>query len=191
MMKYLSFLLLLFFSSAGLAADFSSFVCPNTYRGVRVGDSMDAVTSACGKPTTVATEQKQTNTPVTTTVWVYTQGGALGSLNVKGVSLSLPTLTIAFDSNQKVSSISSQGSSSNNSSLGYCGMGKTVNIGDSQETVKAECGEPTMVNSQESSSTTTQNVVVWTYNYGPYKPQIIFKFENGLLSGLSSGALGH
>lgn len=188
-MKYLIFFIFLFFSEAGLAADFSSFVCPNTYRDVKVGDSMDIVTAACGQPTTVSTQQKQTNTPVTTTVWVYSQGGVLGSLNVKGVSLSLPSLTVAFDSDQKVSSISSQGSST--SSLGYCGMGKTIHIGDSQETVKAECGEPSMVNSQESSSTTTQNVVVWTYNYGPYKPQIIFKFENGLLNKLSSGALGH
>lgn len=165
------------------AATFNSYYCPTTFQNVKVGDNMDDVRAACGNPTATNTQQQQTSTPTTVTQWVYT----LGLFSIKGVTVDLPTLTIAFDSNQKVMQIDRSGAFV---SAGYCAANGMVNIGDPASAVLLTCGRPSFISTREQAVTTANSITEWTYNNGPYKPQIIFDFQDGKLTQISSGALG-
>lgn len=165
------------------AATFSSYYCPTTYQTVKVGDGIDTVRAACGNPTTAITRQQQVVTPVNTTTWVYT-------LNLKDKSGSpfvLPAFTITFR-DQKVTQI--ERNNLPTSGGNYCILNGSVNLGDAQDSVLRVCGQPNMINSRQDSNTSTKEIVQWVYNFGPYKPQIIFDFDAGVLTQISSGSLG-
>lgn len=166
------------------AATFSTYYCPTTYKTVKLGDSIDAVRAACGNPTSTTTRQEQVLIPVNTVKWIYT-------LNLKdksGNPVLIPAFTITLR-DQKVIAIERNNLPTLGSS--YCVQNGSVNLGDMQDSVLQACGQPNAVNSQQDSTTSTKEVVEWVYNNGPYKPQIIFNFEGGVLKQMGSGALGN
>lgn len=177
------FLSIFLFFNTAYAATFPSYYCDSTFQTVKVGDTAMAVQAACGQPTTSTTNQVPVVTPTTTTQWIY----SLGLFSIKGVSYSLPTLTIQFDSNQRVIQIERSNSLV---SSGYCAASGVINIGDPMNTVLLTCGQPNFTSVHQQPITTTKDVTEWTYNFGPYKPQIIFDFEGGLVTQISSGQLG-
>jgi hypothetical protein len=181
--KNIFYLFLILFFNAAYAATFPSYYCANTFQTVKLGDSPDTVRTACGQPSTNITHQVPVVTPTTITQWTYT----LGLLSFKGTAFFLPTILITFDNNQQVTQISR-----NNSFVitSYCALNGTINVGDPASKVLATCGQPSFVNTQQQAVTTSKNVSEWTYNFGPYKPQIIFDFENNQLAQITSGQLG-
>ncbi len=165
------------------AATFPSYYCPTTFRTVKIGDGIDAVRAACGNPTTTLTRQEQVATPINTTKWIYT-------LNLKdknGSPVYIPAFTITFR-DQKVAQIERNNLPTTGGS--FCITNGTVNLGDTQDSVLRVCGQPNVINSRQDSATATKETVEWIYNFGPYKPQIIFDFNNGVLTQIGSGALG-
>lgn len=174
----------IFFFTNVQAASFPSYYCDTTFKTVKLGDSLEAVKAACGNPASATTRQEQVVTPITTTQWIYT----LNLQNKKGATVDyLPALSIVFRDRKVVQVERSNLPSSGGS---YCVMNNMVNIGDAQDSVLNICGQPNVVNSRQDSSTSSKEVVEWVYNFGPYKPQIIFNFEGGVLTQISSGALG-
>lgn len=182
---FLTTIVLLFFVDPLQAATFPSYYCPTTYKTVKLGDSIDTVRAACGDPSMTTTRKGQVNTPITTTQWIYT----LNLQNKKKNTFdSQPAFSITFR-DQKVIQIERNNLppiTGNN-----CVLNGLVNMGDTQDAVLSMCGQPNIVNSRQDSNTSTKEIVEWTYNFGPYKPQIIFDFENGVLTQIGSGALGN
>lgn len=174
----------LFCLTPAYAASFNSYYCSQNFKGVAVGATMDSVRAACGNPSSTITKEVPVVTTTNNVEWIYT----LGVMEIKGVLLNVPTLTISFV-DHKVTEIKQ-----NNSLIAaasYCASNGTVNIGDQDISVLAACGQPNFISTEQRGHTTQKEVIEWTYNFGPYKPQIIFDFENGLLTQLSSGQLGH
>lgn len=176
------FMLLTFCTVANANTNTSSFNCPNTFKTIQVGDSMEAVQAACGPASSTATKQVQETTPTTTVQWTY----SLGWMNGAQTSL-LPSLVLTFKNN-KVTQITRSGAPV---ALGaYCVLNGVINIGDSSDKVLQVCGEPNVISQSQQANTTTKTLIVWTYNYGPYRPQMILQFENGALSQITAGQLG-
>lgn len=182
-MKKIIFSLTFLFCGVAYAATFPSYYCANTFRTVKLGDSMDTVRMACGQPTSVTTQQIPVSTPVTVTEWVYT----LGLFSIKGTSFFLPTITITFDNNKNVTQIARSNSLV---ATGYCAINGVINVGDSMNKVLFTCGQPNYTNTRQQAVNTSKTITEWTYNFGPYKPQIIFDFENGQTTQIASGQLG-
>jgi len=187
-LKFIKFLILvpcLLFCIHAYAIGYPSYYCANTFKSIRVGDSTDAVQAACGTPSATTMRQQQISMPATTVQWVY----SLGFLTSKNTIVSLPTLMVNFDANQRVVTITRGGAPINISVP--CTINHTINIGDSMNTVMAACGPPNFTNSQQTTVNVTKYLLEWTYNFGPYKPQIILDFDNGQLTQIVSGQLGH
>lgn len=165
------------------AATFPSYYCPTTYQSVRIGDDSTTLRAACGNPNTVTTRQEQIQTPTQTLVWIYT----LGLFSVKGASFFLPTLTITFDNNQKVIQVDRSGTVI---VTGFCAINGVVNLGDSATQVLATCGQPSYASTRQQVTNSSKDITEWTYNYGPYKPQIIFDLEDDKITQITSGQLG-
>lgn len=178
------FLLLSLLTTNTLAATtFPSYYCPKTYRMVKLGDSLEIVRTACGDPTTTLTQEvKDNNNAISTIQWIYT----LGPVDLKNIA-SVPSLTISFR-DQKVIKVEKNGLALNDT--GFCSMNGAVNMGDTMEKVLSTCGNPGMVNTQQEANPIPKLVTKWVYNSGPYKPQIIFNFDNGVVTEISAGALG-
>lgn len=168
-------------STHSFAASFNSYYCPKTYRTVKVGDPMDTIRQACGQPTSQVTKQVQVNNPLITTQWLYN----IGEINVKGTSVSAPGLAITFR-DQQVIKIENNAAAS---AASVCGGGN-INIGDDVNKVLLTCGRPSAINTQQEANTTTKEITEWTYSFGPYQPQIIFNFEGGVVTQISSGTMG-
>jgi hypothetical protein len=166
------------------AYSYSNYYCEKNFKSVSVGATMDIVRAACGEPTSTITKQIPVQTPINVVRWIYT----LGLLSIDGVSLNLPSLTVTFSNNQVVEI------SRNNmpvSSSGYCNINGVINIGDSINTVLRRCGRPNFINQQQTMQTTNKEVIEWIYNFGPYRQQVLFDFENGTLSQIIMGQLGN
>lgn len=170
---------------ASLVEAYSTFYCEKEYRNVSVGDSMDTVRAACGDPTHTTTKEQQVLVPVDVDQWVYN----LGLLPGNGSAvITLPSLTLTFRDNAVIQ-IDRVGFP--NSNVGQCNVIGVVHIGDSKQKTLSVCGQPDQVNHSQLSTKNTKVIVVWTYDYGSYRPQIIFDFdETGRLTEISSGPLG-
>src|SRR6185312_13432690 len=180
-MRVFLFFLSLLFSAVIYADGSSSYYCINTYQLVKIGDTADTVRTACGAPTTTTTEEKQISTPVTFTRWTYTLGHKL----IKGVWFYLPSLIIIFNDQQQVTQIEQNGAAIAVGS--YCAINNMVNIGDTKDSVLLACGRPDFINTRQEAATSTKTITRWTYNNGPYKPQMLFDFEDGKLSTITTG----
>lgn len=179
----LSGILLAITTLASQATTVSSYYCATGFRTVKIGDPVEVVRAACGEPTSNQVRQKQITAALNTEVWIYSLTIPTANKNVAY----LPVLAITFQEG-KVTKID-RGNSSN-AAPGYCGVNGTLNLGDTPDSVLSACGRPTTINTSQVPNTTTKTVTEWVYNAGPYKPQMIFDFENGVLSEINSGALG-
>lgn len=162
---------------------YSNYFCEKNARGVSVGDTMDAVRAACGNPTTMTSKNVQEASPANTVQWFYT----LGSLIVKNVTVTMPTLTITFQ-NQVVTQLAKNGMPITGDT--NCTLTGVVKIGDSMEKVTTTCGQPNLVSNSQQMAPVNKDIATWVYNFGPYQPQILFNFENGQLVQIASGQLG-
>lgn len=166
------------------AYSYSNYYCAKNFKSVSVGATMDTVRAACGDPSNTVTKQIPVKTPLNVVQWIYT----LGLISIDGVSLNLPSLTITFSNNQIIEIMR------NNLPVtagGYCNINGMINIGDSMSTVIARCGRPNFINQRQLMQTSNKEVIEWIYNFGPYRQQVLFDFENGTLSQINMGQLGN
>ncbi len=58
--------------------------------------------------------------------------------------------------------------------------------------VAGKCGKPTLADQRVETADDGTLVTVdeWSYNFGPYQPIVVFRFDNGRLSRIETGDYG-
>jgi hypothetical protein len=158
------------------------FVCPNTYQTVMTGFTSAQVASACGVPTTITTNNVASNAPVVQEQWVYSLRNPLS----QGVNQYFPELILTFQ-DDKVVQISSNNQSA--LSLFLCYRTNRIRIGSTSAEVRQNCGLPSSTNSIQTANSQEVALTEWVYNFGPYRPQMIFTFQNGVLQNIRMGQI--
>jgi hypothetical protein len=72
-------------------------------------------------------------------------------------------------------------------SLFSCGARQVV-PGDLKLAVQAKCGTPALVDQRVEADVTVDE---WSYNFGPWQPIVLFRFENGRLRRIETGDYGY
>lgn len=157
-----------------------SFVCPNTYQTIMTGYSLQQVEAACGKPTTIHSKNQIQTKPANYTQWVYTSSSPLS------INQYAPQMLITF-AEDKVTEISVS-NQQHIASFPCYNFGK-IQVGSSTSQVQTQCGPPTYVNQIQKAFKTPITVTVLTYNFGSYRPIMIFTFENDKLTNIETGQL--
>ncbi len=160
----------------------SSFVCPSTFQTVMLKFSTAQVTQACGQPTSVTSQQQIQTKPVQLQQWVYTPSNT----NINPGQFS-PQLLVTFNDNNQVTQISVT-NQTNTESFPCYSMGR-IQVGSSSQQVHLQCGAPTYVNNIQQGVSVPVTVTTWVYNFGSYKPEMIFTFENDQLTDIQMGQL--
>lgn len=164
-------------------ADAASFVCPNTFQTVLTGYSMEQVTAACGLPTSTSTTHGRATMPVYQTKWIYSPTNLI---QFTPNELLVEEVAITFE-NDKVVAISSTEARS----LSKLACLKRITLGSSNSDVIQQCGSPNYINHTVAGKNQSTTLSHWFYNYGAYKPQMIFTFQDGILKGIKMGQMGH
>ncbi len=166
--------------SAGAFAEFCP--CPSSFNLIHIGDSLSRVTQVCCKPSAPPKIYKA-EIPVPEK-WTY---NITPPANPGGATQGSVELLVTFDSTKKVTNITV-----NAQSLTTTNCGKTpavsfdvsqpnaIKIGDTQETVKATCGDPLFKQKGEPQGDSQSTPIMTELNYaGP--PPVMLIFENGIL----------
>ncbi|OAI47166.1 hypothetical protein AYO45_05960 [Gammaproteobacteria bacterium SCGC AG-212-F23] len=175
--KWIYFLLLPY-STASVA-----LFCPGNFNQINLGDTTAQVIAQCGKPD----EEKTTKVePTQPQEWNYYMVADPSNSSPQG-SLKM---SVAFDANKKVVNITVNGTSLVSTTLcggniggGYAG-GNNIQLGDTSDTVKTNCGKPMFINQNttpaDTSQPTTPATELTEYKYHSTPPTTLI-FENGKL----------
>src|SRR5688572_4299371 len=125
-MKYSFSLLLYVFSSSAFA-----IFCPTNFNEIQVGDTLTTVINRCGKPTSQKSYVSRENLPQEWNYYVRMSPDDQATIK----------MTVAFVDN-KATNMNVNGVGLTNTQI--CNE-KTVQIGDSQESVEKACGKPAYV----------------------------------------------
>lgn len=165
MKKIMTTLAISLFSTSSFA-----MFCPSGFNIIQIGDPIDQVVKLCGNPDT---KKITKSTPTQPQEWNYfvkpdpTQQGTL-------------KMSVAFDKDKKVINITVNGTSLVNTTI--CN-GNTIQYGDTDEKVKAACGDPAYKNQPAIDAATAAalpitEIAELTYNTAP---PVTLIFENGKL----------
>lgn len=160
----------------------ASFVCPNTYQTIMTGYSSAQVAQACGQPASTTSQQQVQTKAMQSQQWVYNPSSSNTNTNQF-----MPQLIITFNNENSVTQISVSNQTYANNFPCYS-MGR-IQVGTSSSQVLLQCGPPRYVNNIQQGVNVPVTVAIWTYNFGAYKPQMIFTFENDQLSDIKMGQL--
>lgn len=187
----LSNITLLLSSSIGYADD--SYYCTQNHAYIHVGMTESQVIAACGQPKVRqdATVQISRRVPITQLIYNNLNQGALfngWTTNYNMWSLPSGSTGISLQveiTNNKVSAISVNGSSSNASDL--C-QGSVFQIGDDVNAVYNACGQPNAVNNSfiNQPIPSTQKPQNWIYHADPYQPKFSLTFTDGVLQAIDT-----
>jgi hypothetical protein len=161
----------LFFSNA-----WADMFCPNNFNSINLGDSIDSVIAACGKPDSKTTNNKKANQPQE---WTYYVSAATATNQPGSTQPGTMKLTVAFDGDGKAINISVNGSGMPQTKA--CPNGE-IQLGDSLDAVEAACGKATYVNQTQTAQGATVpeiEMVDLVYNGSP---SVTLHFENGKLT---------
>jgi hypothetical protein len=171
-MKANYFLLLLsLFSNITFA-----WMCPNNFNQIGVGDSLEQVKAQCGTPVAMTTLEESPNVPqewryyimVSGTSYLLTYTQSTNNTNQATIKMS-----IAFVNNRAINiTVEAQSLSSTN----ICGP--TINVGDTQESIKKSCGDPAFIQKQVNDNVKPTELIELKYTGS--SPNILI-FENGRL----------
>lgn len=149
--------------------------CPSNFTQIQIGDTIQQVEQQCGKPDKQEIKEGDSNAPQE---WSYYIPQTVSTNTTMQEQGTLKT-SITFDASGKAINISVNGIGVGSTTI--CGN-TTVQLGDTRDQVKAACGAPSFINTQEqkstSTSTETNKIVIDTYNTNP--PAILI-FKNGKL----------
>ena len=153
--------------------------CPGNFNLINIGDSIDRVAQACGKPDSQETKNVSPNVPQQWDFYVPLSVGTGTAYQQQGTM----KLTVVFDKDGKAINISVNGTGVGNTPI----CGNMIQLGQTQDQIKAACGTPGFVNKQEptdaSGKPVQDKVVTYTYNSNP---PVTMTFENGILKSTSS-----
>jgi len=179
-MRRLKLVLLLSTIVIGYSASSFAMLCPGNFNQVNMGDTLDAVKAACGKPDG---EQSTENTEDGPQEWnYYVSVNPAFTQNVsQNTTASLKT-TVAFDKG-KVVNMSVNGVGVSNTAV----CGATIQNGDTMDTVKAACGKPSFINRGTGSQAGTEDpnaktTKTTTLTYMSAGNTVSLVFENGVLT---------
>ncbi len=150
-----------------------AWVCPNNFNQIAVGDSVEQVIAACGKPASETTSEAGYRGPQEWQFFVSIQKPLNNSGALPGANPSV-RMSVAFVNN-KIINITVQGTSLASTSL----CGPTISVGDSDEVVKKNCGKPTFIQKQEGSDN-QKKIEIREFKYDTTPPNILV-FENDIL----------
>ncbi|HLB43040.1 MAG TPA: hypothetical protein VJN02_09390 [Gammaproteobacteria bacterium] len=177
MMAILYFLLVLFVPMTSYA-----FFCPNNFNQINFGDTIAQVQQQCGTP---AKQETKEITPETQgpQEWNYYIPRTYTLSATDQPKTTLKT-QITFDSNGKAINISVNGLGVPSTDV----CGGIIQLGSNQDAVKAACGNPSFINTQQNPApsngtgmqTQKNKMTEFTYNANP---PVTLTFENGILTG--------
>jgi len=152
-----------FFSNA-----WADMFCPSNFNSINVGDSIDSVIAACGKPDSQVSNKEKAPQPQEWSYYIATTPGQPGTMK----------LTIAFDATGTAINISVNGSGMPQTQI--CN-GNQIQLGDNTKAVEAACGKAAYVNQAPTADTGPEpatEITVMTYKGSP---PVTLTFENGKL----------
>jgi len=166
MKKFLFILFGFIFPAIGFA-----FFCPTNFNQIQIGDTLEQVQQACGQPDKQDEKEVEAEGPQE---WSYFVAQNVAINAMQQVQGTLKT-TFSFDANGKAINISVNGIGVGATTI----CGNNLQLGDTKETVKATCGQPSFINKQSTSTEKkSSKVTEFTYNTNPPVKLI---FENGRL----------
>jgi hypothetical protein len=161
------------------AANAYALMCPSNFNEISVGDSIESVKAQCGAPSGTKSFDSAADTPQEWNYYVNPTGGV--TAGVTAASQATLKTTVAF-ANGKVTNMSVNGVGVTNTAI----CGGTIQVGDSEDTVKAACGKPQFINRGTGSQAGTAGasadgptkVTELTYPSGGGMTTLVF--ENGI-----------
>lgn len=154
-----------------------AFFCPTNFGQINLGNTIDEVTALCGNPDKVESKDVSPEGPQE---WSYYVPQTVSSNAGQPMPGTLKT-QMTFDSSGKAVNISVNGVGVGSTSI----CGKLIQIGDSADTIKSACGDPSFINKQNASSGAlgsakpSKKVTTLIYNSNPPAKLI---FEDGVLT---------
>lgn len=161
---------------AGLIAIPSScfaFFCPTNFAQIDFGNTTAEVTAICGKPDKEESKEVEPNVPQE---WDYYIPSTVSTRGMQATTGTLKT-QIAFDEKGNVINISVNGIGVGESTI----CGSSIKLGDNKDAIKAACGDPVMINKQQTTGEASLRkikITEFTYNTNPPVKLI---FEDGKL----------
>jgi hypothetical protein len=156
-----------------------AFFCPTNFAQINMGDSMEQVTAACGKPDTQDGKDAEDNTPQE---WTYfaPQSKASESRPIQ-IGIGTMKVVMSFDETSKVMNITVNGMGVNTTTV----CGKDIKLGDTRDMVKSTCGDPKFVVKAETNAAggppqPAKKIITFIYNTSPPSK---LTFEGGRLTG--------
>lgn len=149
-----------------------AFFCPTNFNQIDYGNSIEEVIQQCGKPDNEK-GSLESNDKIIPQEWNYFIYQTVATTNLSPVQGTLKT-SITFDENDKAINISVNGIGVGSTTI----CNQPIQLGDSKETVKAACGEPSFINRQQNAN--VPPIVVSRFFYNTNPPATLI-FENGRL----------
>lgn len=145
------------------------FFCPTNFSQINMGDSIDTVTKACGKPDAIDEREEK---PLSPQEWNYYLTQPMGApVNFPVQAAPSQKTTFAFDANGIVVNITVSGLGAGSTSL----CGPLVQLGDNIDKVTAACGRPSFISTQDASLSDQPKVKVTEFSYMNPPSKLIFK----------------
>lgn len=157
-----------------------AFFCPNNFKQINYGDTMDTVIKQCGQPDEQKSEEASQPVAQEWNYYMNQQQSPFIPQNTLGnAPQGTMKTTFTFDNTGKLINMSVNGVGVGASTI----CGPNIQLGDSIDTVKAACGQATMVNKQNPADLGNQKPPdkKVTFFYKKTNPRATLTFVNGLL----------
>ena len=153
-----------------------ALTCPTNFSIINIGDSLESVKQACGKPDAEKTKEEPKPTPQE---WTYYTSQTISPGTSYQTSGTLKT-TITFDKDDKAINISVNGIGVGQSTI----CGTPIQLSSTRQEVKAACGDPSFINKQggDSAGGQSDNITITECTYNS-NPPVTLIFTSGKLSG--------
>lgn len=153
-----------------LAASSLSYalMCPNNFNTIKIGDSIEAVSAACGAPSSTKEMPAPDSDPQE---WSYFLPSP-GKNNMMYTQQTTLKTTVAFDGKGKVVNISTNGVGTD---MMDCGSG--ISVGSTRQEVEQACGKPQMIaksDANKNAAPDKDNKMIEYYYAGPPAGTLVF-----------------
>lgn len=166
--------MILSFALISLSTSASALFCPNNFNQMTIGDTIEQVQKACGKPDAEKKSHAEENGPQEWSYYVHPQTSNYTGMSTNSTQQAALKMSVAFNEG-KVVNITVNGMSLAATTI--CGSG--IAVGDLAKNVKSACGNPLVINkSSQSNDEKPAEIIQYKYNSTPPTTLI---FENGIL----------
>lgn len=154
------------------------FICPKTFRSIKVGSTAQQVIANCGAPVSKKQGLRSVTEAQDVVQWMYT-----GNPDQRAASLT-PSIMFTLQ-DRKVIAVTVAGQQVQSTNL--CNSGRVVGVGADDIELRQACGAPNFIN--QSTNQTVAGFVKyqeWVIDQGPYKPKLIIQFEKGKVTNIQT-----